>query len=527
LILQCDLGSPKCGQCCRSRLECSGPKVAVSTFVNRDSSSFPTQTQRQALISAYRARGVDPATPKTVGSLNEFYRVTIENVHTIRSWVARHEFRSLLPESSATSIIVTHLAKSTFSALLADFKPGRATGIFGADRVTLPTLVHYSNVAICIRALIPLATISVPLLDYTIFSLLALYYGRLHGNAGLVELARSSYTFALRHYSQQLEHCMGLPRSDRPVKFQILICASIALQVFEHLDNVDVHGVGHLAHVDGALSMLEEFGATSVQTSTGMRRIFSGFRGIVMYAAIERRTTSYLAEHGWLHVPYRGVTKTSRDRLNDLGLQVPVHLQSADEIKTKDRIERTTSGLVVDQSLQRLNEISSLQRELDKWLHNLKIDTNGPLYWPSLDPPAEATIEMDLECQPKYSNNHHGLVFSCGPIAGLLTQFWCLQLELLLTSIELEEIALRYFDEERAESPSARLATQRRLEQDRNDAEQIAKLILQAEPRLSSCFEGLICIQAPLRTLSRYFGKALVSNRETQHGVSENEEGIL
>lgn len=483
--------------------------------------SFHSHTQRQALSRAYRTRQKDYDVSNSAIPLDEAYQTAIKHLHKLRSVAAKYEHRSLLPNFITTSMVNTHLAESTYAALLDDFNPNKAVGIFGADRITSPTLAHYSNVATCIRALLPLTAFPVPLLDHSILAVLALYYGLLHGNSDLVRLARSSYTTALAQYSRQLETAMPLSQSRVPAVFQVLVCASVAFQVFEYLDDIGVHSKGHLAHINGASSILQEVGPRVARNSEGMRKILVGFKGIVMYAAIERRSPSFLTGQDWSSLLHQGVESTMRDRLNTVGLRVPEYLQSTDRIIADLRAIFTPSKTTIDHSLQQLDETSSSQRELDEWLHDLEQSAECPLYWSSLAPaPSGATVSDDSECQPKYSNASHRLVFSCSAIAGLLTQFWCLQLELLVARIELSEAALRFCSEESPERQNLQMA----WKQDRAKAEQVAELILQAEPRLSSCFEGLICIQAPLRSVVRYFDHSRIRSDEVSNAIEQSDD---
>jgi hypothetical protein len=482
--------------------------------------TFASQTQRQALKKAYKYREAVPNIAISTVPIIHFYRATIRHVRSLRSAVTHYESKTLLRNTLADCVISNISAQSTYAALLADFEPREKGGIFGADRVDQPSFVHHSNMANCIRALMPLSVLSIPLLDRSIFSLLSLYYGLLHGNVGLVQLARSSYTSALGHYSQQLTTALSLPKGKHPMSYRVLICASIALQALEHLSDVEVHGQGHLAHIDGALSMLQDFGPELINSSTSIRAAFCGFRGIVLYVAIERRAPSFLGDTAWLHSPWQNSPKTMRDRLNDIGLLIPAELQRTDNLVAEMQGGDMMPMSFIDQSLLELNSISVLQRRLEEWLYNLKMATEGPLYWRLLTSPAGVGAKADLECQPRYSNNFHQLVFSCGPIAGMLAQFWSFQLELLLTRIKLHEEILRYCDEENPSMPSAKNITLKSLVRDSAQADEVARLILQTEPRLSSCFEGLLCIQAPLRSLIRYVDHSYPRNEHLRHASS-------
>ena len=48
----------------------------------------------------------------------------------------------------------------------------------------------------------------------------------------------------------------------------------------------------------------------------------------------------------------------------------------------------------------------------------------------------------------------------------------------------------------------------RGLEKERKRCEQTARLILEAQPYVGSCFEGLLAIQSPLRIVAKYYIRA-------------------
>ena len=394
-----------------------------------------------------------------------------------------------------------------YPALLEEFKPDRQVGIFSGDRVAVAESKHYSSMATCIRSLLPLASLRIAVLDRCIMSLLALYYGRLHGDARLVEFARSSYTVALSQFSRQLESFMAKTTWTSMRSHQIFLCASMALQLFEHVSEIDVFGEGQLAHVDGALKFLHACGPKLLQKSPGMRMAFSGLRGVAVFVIIEQRVPNFLAEPDWLTVPFEGAEKSTKDRLNELGLEIPILLKSTDDLLSHVQSKVKAPARFVDIGLRLLNELAGLQRRFEEWLYAFKTSASGPLYWPRSQPTVNPG-QRDTECQPKYTSNFHQLLFSCGPIAGLLTHCWSFQLQLLMTSIDLQQALLdRTSSIEQSESLSASKMLSNSLFKDHIAAEKTAQLILEAQPYLGSCFEGLLCLQSPLRIVARYFAR--------------------
>ncbi|KAK5127600.1 hypothetical protein LTR85_006940 [Meristemomyces frigidus] len=388
-----------------------------------------------------------------------------------------------------------------YPALLDEFKP-KSTGIFSGDRAAAADLQHYSSIATCIRSLLPVASLGIPIVDRAVFSLLTLYYGRLHGDASLVEFARSTYTVALGQYSRRLENAFTKDATaSNQVQYQIFMCTSIALQFFEHLNEVELMGPGHQAHIEGALKALKSCGPQTLQKSPGMRMAFSGLRGVAVFVAVEQRAPSFLAEPEWLHLTSKNSDQSMRDRLNEIGLEIPALLESADNLSSG--VEDGTSARVVDNGLQLLMEFSDLKRKLEQWLYLLRTSTSAPLYWPR-GLPITHSEASDIECSRKYDNKFHQLNFANGPIAGLLAHCWSLKLELLMTSIDVHKVLLDGRDRKLEMLPVPETLSHD-LERDHLEAEETARLILEAEPYLASCFEGVLCLQSPLRIVARYF----------------------
>ncbi|KAK3075654.1 hypothetical protein LTR53_000802 [Teratosphaeriaceae sp. CCFEE 6253] len=497
---KCDLQTPQCARCRRGNRDCSGPK-SKTLFIHRQTDSFSLQTQRQALVEAYRDRSVDP-TALARPSPEESYEAAVRRIERLRAALASYQWRSALTKDFTALSASRALLGTTYAALQAEFDPEKEVGIFSGDRVDSASSVHYSNVAKCIRALLPLVPGAGPMLSRSIFSILALYYGLLHSNAGLADLARAGYTAVLGLYTKHLGRAMLTTEHERQSSSDVFMYTSFALQAFEHINDVDVHGTGHLAHIDGALSFVEKLGPSAMQRSASMALAFSGFRGIAVFVAIERRRPCFLIEPEWIRIPFMGREKAPRDCLNDLGLEVPGHQEAADRLLAGARSGILSANKVIDQCLNLLNDISNLRRRVDDWLYTLELSIAGPLYRPAGDPVVKPIDTRDTECKPEYTNNSNQLEFSCGPIAGILVHYWSFQLELLTTAIGLQEAVLRY--DKLGDASPVRRATQPALERDRGRAGEVAQLILQGEPRLGSCLEGLLCVQSPLRSVARH-----------------------
>lgn len=166
---QCDLLEPQCGRCQKSGLRCSGPNHAA-IFVHRHADSFNAHTQRAALIQAYQHRVA------VLEHSRQFFDSTMLWIRYLRRLLAERQWSSslALDQNVRPSYKTSH--ELVYQALLNDFRP-KNQGIFSGDRIEGTGTKHYSNIATCVRALLPLSSLRVPTLDLSLLSLLSLYYG--------------------------------------------------------------------------------------------------------------------------------------------------------------------------------------------------------------------------------------------------------------------------------------------------------------------------------------------------------------
>jgi hypothetical protein len=382
---------------------------------------------------------------------------------------------------------------------LSDFKPKR-DGIFGGDRTEDTELKHYSNIATCIRALLPLSSLRIPTIDNSLLSLLSLYYSRLHGDAGLEKLAYSTYTVALGQYSRLLTQFLSKVSEISTYAYQTFIYISIAM--FEQLRTVATQVIEHQPHLYGALNALQCCGPRLVQASLSMHKAFSGLRGVAVFAAIEHREKMFLAEPDWLNIPFENIIKSMRDHLIDVGVHIPGLLRCSDIFFASITTEYTIQGVGAGLSL--LGRVTDLQQKLEAWLSMLKRTTSQPLYWSRNSPIAYESKHRDVECIPVCSNILHQICFLSGPIAGLLVDYWSFAIQISMASIEIQQRLFSYVDQA-PEQMLLRETLSHGLRKERELADGTAQLIIEAEPYISSCFEGLTCLDSPLRHVARYF----------------------
>lgn len=386
-----------------------------------------------------------------------------------------------------------------YQSLLNEFEP-KNQGIFSGDRIQGTGVKHYSNVAICIRSLLPLSLMGIPTLDHSLLGLLSLYYGNLHGDSGLEELAYSSYTAALGQYSRLLSRFLHKDTEIPVQACQAFIYISISMQIFEYLRGAATQGTEKQPHIGGVLEALRCCGPQALGRSSGLQMAFRGVRGVAIFDAIEQRKKSFLAEPDWLSVPQR-LNKSMRDRLNDIGVHIPGLLECSDLLFAAQNAQVSQH---LESAMSLLARITLLRHELHGWLSIFQSTTTEPLYWSRSTPITQSAASHDTECVPKYSNHFHQNSFPSGPVAGLLVQYWSFSLQLSMAAIELQ-LNLLSHDDQVAQGVFDRETLHHDVEKDQILADKTAQLILEAEPFLSSCFEGLVCLQSPLRIVGSFF----------------------
>jgi hypothetical protein len=506
--------------------------------VNRNASTFTNETSRTSLHGALQRRTTyqprhetsdnnsndskrygNVAGAASTGNQKELYLATSQHLQQFRSVIiAATEPISML--SPASSVIPAHLSllQPVYDALLNDFHPDRPVGVFAGDRTAQLINRLHSSIACCIRGLMHLSLLRIRVLDRAILSLLALYFGRLTRDNGLIAFSRSVYSTALQYFSSAMGQLLTAGDSGKSVTriYQILVGAAVALQLFEHVSDVNIAGIGSLAHMDGALELLQRCGPDVLHASPALFEVFRGLRGVGVFRAIEQRMPGFLAEPLWQPEYFQHDNRLSfaRDRLIDLALQVPALLENADNLIAMIQSEqhmpsRRKETISFGRSFR--VSYSRLCQRFDGWMNDIHTQVPGPLYWLRREPLVLDVLPVeDPECKPRYNYPHIELSFSCGPIAGLLLHYWSFRLELSMSMIGVQKALESYHEKSRTGLDyhgDLKKTTARSLLEEEHRCEQFAQLILEACPYVGSCFEGLLAVQAPLRIAGRYYNQ--------------------
>lgn len=142
-------------------------------------------------------------------------------------------------------------------------------------------------------------------------------------------------------------------------------------------------------------------------------------------------------------------------------------------------------------------DINKLEQKFEAWHQRLEGLYEGPLMWTANDKTFSGMHMIDTECIPTKTKENQ-LEFRNGPLAGILATYWSFRLELCIATMDLEPLM---------QTENAEDAATLRVKLDGNVglARDIARLILEAMPYLSSCLEGNVVLQAPLKIVQRYY----------------------
>jgi hypothetical protein len=234
--------------------------IELQTFVNRNASNLHEQSNKQALLAALRDRRASS-------------RQALQSIDT-----PSLKIRLL---QSQSSLAVTH-SKLAYYSLVQEFHPRDQDGIFSGDRICRRKPA-FSTVAVCIRSLLPFASFGSKVFDLSIFSVVALYFGKLKSNFDLIRLANSSYILALSEFRQHIDQVFLPPngRSGRPGFKQSLLCINMALQLFEIISGTGLSGSGLQTHVDGSLQLLKLLNPLDF-LAPPLRQFFGALRGLLV-----------------------------------------------------------------------------------------------------------------------------------------------------------------------------------------------------------------------------------------------------
>lgn len=179
--------------------------------------------------------------------------------------------------------------------------------------------------------------------------------------------------------------------------------------------------------------------------------------------------------------------------MHDLALRLPGLIERTDSVVASQNLDPLATGKAIELKIDYL----SLREDFTNWYNHVIIDDHGPIYWHAIEQPYIES-EEDPICIPHLVDGKHKVSFRDGPRAGLLAHYWSFRLELVMGLLDLYKIEAGDHMQLLDLVPGLDAVSCLR------EANDLAQLILEAVPYLSSCLEGRITMQGPLETLGRY-----------------------
>ena len=194
-------------------------------------------------------------------------------------------------------------------------------------------------------------------------------------------------------------------------------------------------------------------------------------------------------------------TRSPRHDLIDIGSKIPQIVVRAEQLRLESSPGTKIRKTVHDHAYMLLVQIAELHKRLEAWLFHFESLYDGPLFWSSSKPTYAGVSQHDPECQPIRNSLQHQLCFRSGPVAGILVTYWSFRLKLWMVAADLRH-GLETL--ESAGAVEAMHEGDMDHRRDHDSASKTALMILEAMPYLSSCFEGNVVLQAPLKIVEEF-----------------------
>ncbi|KAH8804349.1 hypothetical protein F5884DRAFT_405452 [Xylogone sp. PMI_703] len=276
-----------------------------------------------------------------------------------------------------------------------------------------------------------------------IFAVSTMYFGRKRDDCKLQRLGRTAYSTALGCFRSELSQAFNsMAGQERQKELSVLV--SLALMLFECLANgPNEEGFSH--HLNGVLDIIKLSGPQSLQ-SPASTAAYNTIRGIVFSEGLRGRKETFLATDYWTIVPYQFTTKTPRDLLLDITLQIPTLLERSDRLlhrfTERDANEqRHINGQDSQyprhtETIKFIQDCDCLIHKLSNWIQYMQELEKGPLWWYSGEsgsyigePTTENRRLLNLECEGS-THQMPTIYFSSPRVPGLVIYYWSGMLEL-------------------------------------------------------------------------------------------------
>lgn len=217
--------------------------------------------------------------------------------------------------------------------------------------------------------------------------------------------------------------------------------------------------------------------------------------------AITERHDTIFTQPEWIELLEIDSSWCPRQSLMDIASKIPRIIARTDGLP-KQFTTNSTSYNHYQEAQMLLDEMRTIHARFEAWLARYESLFHDPLFWSTSGQSYSVDNHNDRECRPKYSPESAQLTFHSAPVAGILTAYASFRLGLWKLAADLRQ-RIRMFGPEDEEAHSE--SRNELLKQESDAAKKTAWLILEAMPYLSSCFEGSLVLQGPLKIVEEYY----------------------
>ncbi|RLL94673.1 hypothetical protein CFD26_102689 [Aspergillus turcosus] len=209
-------------------------------------------------------------------------------------------------------------------------------------------------------------------LQFSTLAISSAALGRRFHDGALIQQSLKAYTLGLREMQKALW-------SDTLRYEDETLAACLVLSLYELMECPDNGDGAYQSHCKGYLSLVKARGMDAHIDGIG-HDLFMGVRLQGILDAIGHRVPNYICDAAWCRDPWALRPKGMAGRIADCLAAMPSILQRYDRLSSLRRKE------VLDSTYRLVEECLRIDRTLQDIYEDIRVQVDGPLYWPVLSP---------------------------------------------------------------------------------------------------------------------------------------------
>ncbi|EPE25388.1 hypothetical protein GLAREA_01300 [Glarea lozoyensis ATCC 20868] len=352
ICAQCDQKRPSCGQCQKSKRQCTGYQ-RNRQFKNLTSLDHDTLIGRK-----------QPLNPITEPSF-------IEYDHSEQQLKQRRRNVKTKPSILIQSERVLTSVPQIFEHFLSEYIPRGGKAEQDPPVSWLQTVQNTGNLG-----------------DKTSLSLAITALS-------LVQLGRKHRDVELQHegmavYGQALEAIQTILSSKDLIYEDKTLTSCMTLLFFEVLEISGSNIRGWISHIQGT-SQLFQLRGPGLHISGSSHQLFLGFRPTGIIYALSTRKSSYLGDEQWMTVPWQRAPKSDFHHLLDIMAKMPGLVEQTELAISRDAVSTSPTDM---ESLR--ERYWAIERQHRKWYTDLENSSTTPLSSETTSRTIASTTPSDL-----------------------------------------------------------------------------------------------------------------------------------